>query len=316
MDVVNHNFHTDELDEVWDLAQEFRKQTIKSILKKDMDKQEIKKEEFVLPDEITEVDTNIPPRDLVVVSIPKMGKGSIFGNFTREYNALVWGLEKGGYEYIPARKMEIYTSQETTRWEAYQNYVKQRTILLNSKGKYNHLLIDGLSDLDDLSEIGGTLLYMGTIIGKSFNRVGGIKDGEKLPYGHPDFRSVLTLADGAGYQYTRKWFLEQIEIFKQISPFRMYAAHVADKYIKENGKEEVTGTEIALTGQLKRIFSGKVTSMAKLVADGDERWLNFEVLNDSILAGSRAPQLEGKILISKKEKDGKITTYWDKIYKK
>lgn len=281
-----------------------------------MDKQESKKEEFTLPDDVTEVDVNQPPRDLVVVSIPKMGKGSIFGPFTREFNALVWGLEKGGYEYIPARKLEIHPSQKTTRWEGYQNYVKQRKILLSSVGKYDYLIIDGLSDLDDLSEIGGTFLYMDTIVGKSFNRVGGIKDGVKLEYGAPEWKSVLALADGNGYQYTRKWFLEQIELFKQISPYRLYAAHLADKYIKENGKEQVTGTEVALTGQLKRIFAGKVTSMAKLVADGDERWLNFEVLNDSILAGSRAPQLSGKIKISEKGKDGKIVTFWDAIYKK
>lgn len=283
-----------------------------------MAKQEIKKEveeTIDLPNEVTDVETDKPPRDLVIVGIPKIGKGSILGDFTTKYNALVWGLEKGGYEYIKARKLENYTTQETTRYEAYQNFIRQRKALLDNKGKYDYLIIDGLSDLDDLSEIGGTLLYMGTIIGKAFNRVGGIKDGEKLPYGHPDFRSVLTLADGAGYQYTRKWFLEQVEIFKQISPYRIYAAHVADKYIKENGKEEVTGTEIALTGQLKRIFSGKVTSMAKIIADGDERYLNFEVLNDSILAGSRAPKLEGKILISNKEKNGKIVTFWDKIYK-
>lgn len=271
-------------------------------------------EELTLPDTVTEVDKNTPPRDLVIVGIPKIGKGTIFGDFTRKYNALVWGLEKGGYEYIPARKLEIYTTQETTRWEAYQNYVKQRTLLLQNKGKYDYLLLDGLSDLDDLSEIGGTFAYMDTIVGKAFNRVNGVKDGVKLQYGDPAWKSVLVLADGNGYQYTRKWFLEQIEIFKQISPYRLYAAHLADKFIKENGKEQVTGTEVALTGQLKRIFAGKVTSMAKLIADGDERWLNFEVLNDSILAGSRAPQLEGKILISKKGKDGKIQTYWDKIY--
>ena len=41
-----------------------------------------------LPEEITEVkSTN--PRDLVVISIPKMGKGTILGDFTKKYNALV-----------------------------------------------------------------------------------------------------------------------------------------------------------------------------------------------------------------------------------
>lgn len=282
-------------------------------------KEETKKaEEFTLPelDEIRDVEKNAPPRDLVVVSIPKMGKGSIFGPFTEQYKAIVFGLEKGGYEYIPARIIETYPHQKTTRFEAYQNYIKYRTILLKEQGKYEYLIVDGLSDLDDLSDIGGTFIYMDTVMGKSFNRVGGIKDGVKLEFGDPAWKSVLTLGEGAGYQYTRRWFLEQIELFKQIAPYRLYAAHISDKFIKENGKEEVTGSEIALTGQLKRIFSGKVTSMAKLIADGDERWLNFEVLNDSILAGSRAPQLSGKILISKMEKDKKITTYWDKIYKK
>ena len=56
------------------------------------------------------------------------------------------------------------------------------------------------------------------------------------------------------------------------------------------------------------------TSLAKLIADGDKRYLNFEVMNDSIIAGSRNPKLTGKILISEKDKNGNIITHWDKIY--
>ena len=33
-----------------------------------------------------------------------------------------------------------------------------------------------------------------------------------------------------------------------------------------------------------------------------------------IIAGSRNPKLSGKILISEKDKEGKILTHWDKIY--
>ncbi len=279
-----------------------------------------KKEEFKLPDEVTKVDIEAPARDLVIISQPKMGKGSIFGDFTKKYNALVLDLEKGGYEYIDARKLSSYVSQETSRWESYQNYIKYRKLLLENKGKYTYLLIDGLSDLDDLSDIGGTLAYMNSIIGGSFNRELGpdgkpIKNGPKLEFGDPNWKSVLTLPEGNGYQHTRKWFLDQIEAFKQISPYRLYAAHVSDKYIKDNGKEEVIGSEISLTGKLKTIFASRVTALAKLVADGDDRILNFDVLNDSIIAGSRAPKLAGKITISTKGKDGKITTFWDKIYK-
>lgn len=271
---------------------------------------ETKTEKLVLPDDVT-LSTQTDARDLVIISIPKMGKGTILGRFTEENNAIVFDLEKGGYEYINARKLSIYESNETSAIKAYENYMKYRKALFDAKGKYTYLIIDGLSDLDLLSEIGGTLMYMNSIIGKKFNRA---NDGTTLQYGHPDFKSVLTLPDGAGYAHTRKWFLDQIEIFRQISPFRIYAAHVADKYIKDTNREEVIGSELSLTGKLKTIFASKVTALAKLMAEGDKRFLNFDVVNDSIIAGSRNPKLHGKILISEKLKDGTIATYWKSIY--
>jgi hypothetical protein len=273
-----------------------------------------KQEELKLPDEITEV-TISAPRDLVIVSIPKMGKSVILGHFTTKYNAIVLDLEKGGFEYIPARKLTTYTSQETSRWESFQNYLNYRKILLDNKGKYEYLIIDGLTDLDDISEIGSTLMYMNSIIGKKFNRKNGIPDGDKLEYDDPEWKSVLTLPDGGGYLYLRRWFLQQIDFFKQISPYRIYAAHVMDKYIKEGGKEEVVGSEIALTGRLKTIFASKVTALAKLIADGNDRYLNFDVVNDSVIAGSRVPYLKGRILISKMSEDDKLETFWENVYK-
>lgn len=271
---------------------------------------------FVLPDEVTTTDINKPPRDLVIVSQPKMGKSCILGDFSVKNNALVFELEKGGYEYISARKISIYPTQETSDWQAFQNYISIRNELLNKKGKYKTLIIDGLSDLDKLSEIGGTLTYMDSTIGKKFNRVGGKAGGSKYMPDDSNWKNVTTLPEGYGYQHTRKWFLKQIELFREISPYRIYAAHIVDKYIKEKGKDEVMGHEISLTGRLKLIFSSKVTSLAKLVAKNNQRYLNFEVLNDSIIAGSRAPHLNGKMLISELDVDEGIKTYWENIYGK
>jgi hypothetical protein len=58
-----------------------------------------------------------------------------------------------------------------------------------------------------------------------------------------------------------------------------------------------------------------VTALAKLVVDDTDRYLNFNVQNDSIISGSRSPQLKGKILISKQNKNGEIETFWENIYK-
>ena len=269
--------------------------------------------ELKLPEEITEV-KNGNPRDLVVIGQPKIGKGTIFGDFTKKYNALILDLEKGGYEYISARKLSTYISHETSRWESFQNYIKYRKLLLENISKYEFLLIDGLSDLDDLSEIGGTLAYQNSIIGKKFNRPNNDPTLEAYKPNDPEWKSVLSLPDGAGYMHTRSWFLQQIEFFRQISPYRIYAAHVADKYIKDNGKEEVIGSELSLTGKLKTIFASRVTALCKLIAEGNERYLNFDVSNYSIIAGSRSPRLKCRILISKKDKDDNLETFWDKIY--
>jgi hypothetical protein len=269
---------------------------------------------FKLPDEITKSEGK-NARDLVIIAMPKMGKSTIFGKFTEENNALILSLEKGGYEFINARKMEIYPEQDVSIEEGFNNYIEIRNLLLKEKNKYKYLLVDGLSDLDSLSEIGGTYAYMNSIIGKKFNRVGNKEGGDILNYNDPNFKSVLTLPDGAGFSHTRSWFLQQIEFFRQISPYRIYAAHVADKYIRDSLKDEVVGSEILLTGKLKNIFASKVTALAKLSAEDNKRFLNFDVANDSIIAGSRDPKLKGKILISDKNEEGNIITHWDKIYK-
>jgi len=266
---------------------------------------------FVLPDKVTK-STGTEARDLIIISQPKMGKSCILGDFSVKYNALVLNLEKGGYEYIDARKINIYTKELTSDTESFYNYINIRNLLLKEKGKYDVLIIDGLSDLDKFSELGGTLAYMETTMGKKFNRA---RKGMGDKY-HPDdsnFKSVLTLPDGAGYRHTRDWFMNQFKLFRQIAPYRIYAAHVADKYIRDKTRDEVIGQEILLTGKLKNIFATKVTALGKLIAEDNNRLINFEVLNDSIIAGSRAPFLKGKILISS-IKDDKIETLWENIY--
>jgi len=279
-----------------------------------MSETEVKKVEFKLPEDVTKAEGS-DPRDLVLVGIPKIGKGTILGALTRTKNAIVLDLEKGGYEYIDARKISTYEDELSSDFDSFKAYIKWRNILLDNKGKYDYLIIDGLSDLDALSVIGGTLAYMDTVIGKKFNRVKNIPGGEKIPYGHADWKPVISLPDGAGYQHTRNWFMSQIKMFTQISPYRIYAAHIVDKYIKDDGKETVAGSEIALTGQLKRIFASRVTALGKLVADGDKRFLNFDVQNDSIIAGSRTAALHGKVLISEKTENG-VKVFWDTIFTK
>lgn len=264
-----------------------------------------------------EVTKPIPaiPKDLCIVGQPKIGKSAIVADLTlRNENSVILDLEKGGYDYLEARRIPIYKEDTDTMKEAYKNYVTVRDELVKSKTLFDFLIIDNITELDALSEIGGTYLYMNTVQGKKFNREGDVPNGRKIEYGEKEWRAVSTLPDGNGYQYTRTWFLNQFDIFRSLAKYRIYIGHISDKYISDSEKDIAVTKELFLTGKLKLIFASRVTSIAKLKRDENKRILDFNVVNDSIIAGSRIGHLKGEMVISEVDENGKLKTYWEKIY--
>jgi hypothetical protein len=269
--------------------------------------------EYKLPETKVEVKEK-NPTDLIIISVPKTGKSTILADLTKNGDGILFNLEKHGTDYLEGYFLNIYPDAMTSFEEAVENYKGYRDALLKNKGKYKWLIIDSLSALNDISEVMGTYYYMHSVPqGKNFNR--DPKTGAAYKFGDPNFRLVSSLPEGYGYQHTRKWFMDQINLFNEIAPYRIYTAHVKDKLIKNNQDEVVSGLEINLTGKLKNIMATKVSALCKLVASGDKRYLSFEVDNENVIAGSRVPHLTGQILVSDKTKDG-IITYWENIFKK
>lgn len=268
--------------------------------------------ELKLPEKIVEVREK-NPTDLIIISVPKTGKSTILADLTKSGDGILFNLEKSGTDYLEGYFLNIYPDATSSIQTALDNYKGYRDLLLQNKGKYKYLIIDSLTALNDMSEIMGTYYYMYSVPqGKNFNR--NPKTGEAYTYGHPEFKLVSSMPEGYGYQHTRKWFMDQIAMFNEIAPYRIYTAHVKDKLIKNNQDEIVSGSELNLTGKLKNIMATKVSALCKLVADGEKRFLSFEVDNDNIIAGSRVPHLTGQILISEKTDKG-IKTHWKNIYK-
>lgn len=271
--------------------------------------------EFKLPEKVVSV-KETSPSDLILVSVPKTGKTTILADLTKsELGAgMLFNLEKHGTDYVDGFFVNIYPDATTSLEEACENYKGYRDLLLKNKGKYKFLIVDSLSALNEISEVMGTYYYMYSVPqGKNFNR--DPKTQQAWKYGDANFKLVTSLPEGYGYAHTRKWFMDQINMFSEVAPYRIYTAHVKDKLVKNNQEEIVTGLELNLTGKLKNILATKVSALCKLIADGDKRYLSFEVDNENIIAGSRVPHLNGQILISEKQKDGKIRTFWENIYK-
>jgi hypothetical protein len=254
------------------------------------------------------------PRDLIIYSQPKMGKTTIMAELTKKLDGkgLILNLEPGGTDYVDGYYVNCYenpTDQFTEALKRYKSIVQE---LKENPGMYDYLIIDSLTVLDAWSDIAGTYKYMSSPIGKNFNR--DQKSGRMFTHNDLEWKSVSTLGDGAGYRWTRMWFMEQIDLLSSLAPYRVWIGHVKDKFIKQDGGADIiSGHEINLTGKLKNMLTVRVSTLAKLVADDNKRYLSFEVDNDNLIGGSRVPHLVGKILISEKTEEG-YETYWDKIY--
>lgn len=252
-----------------------------------------------LPTEITPI-KQVDPITLIIYGEPKQGKSAICAELTKQSNALILSLEPNGYDYLSARKIDVDGPKKLNEF----------ITTMKEKGQiYDVLIVDTVTKLDEWSEIVGTYNYMRTSQGKRFN-LG--KDGKQITHDNPDWESVHSLANGAGYRFSREWFLDTIETLSTLAPKIVLVAHIKDKYVGQVGDDYITATEVDLTGKLKRILPSRVSGIAKFVREKNLGYLSFES-NDGSVAGSRAAHLTGKILISEST-DGTLKTHWDDIY--
>jgi hypothetical protein len=270
----------------------------------------VEKPIVVLPDEPTPASFP-PPADIIIAGFPKCGKSTALADLSLKRNALILDLDPGdGYAYLTAKKIGV---KGKTKYETYKNYLAVREALIQSPGKYDFIIIDSLSELNELAVIGGTYSYMQSPQSKKgFNRN---LEGKAYTPDDPQWKGVDELPEGYGYRYIREWFTNQINIFRSVAKYRIYVTHFLDKTITPETvtEAELNTRQLNLIGKLKFIFPINVTSICAFKVKGNERYLSFEFDSDSPIVGSRDPRLQGEILISKKDGD-KIETYWEKVY--
>lgn len=248
---------------------------------------------------------------------PKAGKTTILSQLP---NNLIIEVEPGGADYVEAMKIEINEGAKAAvgpRAEALMNIAKFQEVLkaikearVSGEHEYTFITIDTLSKLDEWAEIAGTLDYMRTVQGKSFNRG---DDKKPLSPDDPNFLSVHTLPNGAGYQYSRarmnKWYDDVCSCAEHV----IFVAHVKDKQVAK-GTETIQENDINLTGKVKTIIASKVDAIGLMYRKGNEGHVSFDG-GKSRVCGIRCPHLNGDIVISELADDGiHVNTFWEKVY--
>jgi len=249
----------------------------------------------------------INPTLLIIYGPPKMGKTQIVSQLSDNYHL---SLEIGGDDYITGRIDRIKTPGE------FENRLKE---FHEEKEKIaTYLIVDTITQLDEWSELVGTIEYMQKTQGKKFNRE---DNGAIISPKDKRFESIHSIGQGYGYVHSRdvmmRWLYDLHSLVEE-GKFNhvILLSHIKDKLVEaKNNTDLVEAADLSLTGKLRWLYASKVSAIAFMTARKNQRFLSFE--NEyKITSGGRCPHLNGNILISEKMPDKTIKTYWDDIFLK
>jgi hypothetical protein len=238
-------------------------------------------QEIILPTK-TEKATRVNPKRLIIYSKPKIGKTTAFAGLK---NNLIIDLEDGS-GFVDAMRYKVNNLSELI---ALGTKIKE-------EGKpYDYVTIDTVTKLEEMVMPLAVKNYKKTPMGKNFQS-----------------DSVLTLPNGAGYLYVREAFFQILDFIDGLADHIILSGHIKDKSIDDKG-ETVVSASIDLTGKIKSLICANADAIGFLYRKKNECILSFKT-NDETLCGARSGHLKNQEIVLSEDNDGKIKTYWDKIY--
>lgn len=234
-----------------------------------------------LPTKIVEAKLK-SPKLLIIYGKPKTGKTTIMSKLP---NCLILDLEDGS-DFVNALKIKANTIKEI---KEIGEEIKKANY------PYKYIAIDTATALEEMIMPLAVKLYSDTSMGKNF-------DGD----------DVRKLPQGAGYLYIRQAFFQVLDYIKTLAPNIIFVGHTREKSIDKKGKE-LSSKELDLTGKLSSLASADSDAIAYLYREGNQTILSFKG-SDEVICGSRCDHLRGQDIVIAEEIDGKVNTYWERIY--
>jgi hypothetical protein len=225
----------------------------------------------------------VNPKRLIIYSKPKTGKTSAFAGL--EGNLII-DLENGA-DYVEAIKVKANNLQEL---KEIGKAIKEASY------PYEYVTIDTVTALEDMVMPLAINLYKQTAMGKNYS-------GD----------SILTLPNGAGYLYIRQAFFQVLDFIDTLAPQIILSGHIKDKQVDDKG-EMVMSANIDLTGKIKSLICANADAIGYMYRKGDQTILSFKT-NEEVTCGARPEHLRNEEIVISEMKDGKLQTYWDKVYK-
>ena len=237
---------------------------------------------IILPTKKVKVE-RFNPKRLIIYSKPKTGKTTAFAGLE---DNLILDLENGA-DYVEALKIKI---------NSLQDLLDTGKAIKEAGCPYKYVTIDTVTALEDMISPLAVKLYKQTSMGSKY-----------------DGTNVLTLPNGAGYLYLRQAFFQVLDFIDTLAPNIILSGHIKDKQVDDKG-EMVMSANIDLTGKIKSLICANADAIGYMFRKGNQTILSFKT-SEEVTCGARPEHLRNQEIVISEVVDGKITTYWDKVYK-
>lgn len=250
----------------------------------------------VLPTGVVE-STQINPKTMILFSKPKVGKTELCAALP---NSLLIDVEDGS-SYVSAVKVNVKAiakERSITPLEALKLVVRDiKAANVAKQGfAYKYGIIDTVTALEDMVLPIANDAYRNTPQGK--NWVGD---------------DVTTLANGAGYRYTRIALSTIINLLASCFEHLVILGHLKDKMIESEGKE-MTERGLDLTGKMASLLMSQVDAIGYMYREDNKTIVNFKP-SESVTCGSRSEHLKNKqITVIEQLEDGSLEISWNEIF--
>lgn len=237
------------------------------------------------------------PRKLLIISHPKTGKTTVCSQLP---NSVLIDFESGS-KFVDARKVDVIELAQMNKVSPYDILIQG--VLQELKGmeeRPDYLILDPAQAIEEIAKDEALKRFKQSPLGKGFKGT-----------------DIYNLANGAGYGRVREVFTEIINSFIGCyNKCLIILGHIKYSSLKKEG-EDVQIKDVNLTGQLKTIVTSMMDANGFLhrTEDGSKNILSFKKDINNIIDGSRSPHLRDAEFILSEEKDGKIVTNWDKVFK-
>lgn len=229
------------------------------------------------------------PKRLLLFGAPKTGKTSILSELD---DCLIVDMEEGS-DYVEAMAVKV---NNMTDFGGLMKSLKEAKDDNEGKVPYKYIVLDTLTALEEISLPLAKNLYQQTPMGANFAG-----------------SDVRTLANGAGYMYTRAAFFKLVKGFEAYCDTLIMVGHVKEKDLTKNG-DSFTEKSINLTGKTKDILCSWCDTIGLVYREDNKTIIDFAP-SDNLIVGSRQKHLIGqKVVVATSDDEHNLKVDWKSIF--